>query len=450
MQTNRRHPFGIFSTAVLFIYALWFPGFSQESSEKQDFEFGQKLVHEGLFDLAVIQFARFVKDFPSSPRAGDAQFGVAESQFAMNRFNDARLSYITVLLEYPTHPQLDKAQFRIAECFEKEGASHQAMESYGRVHQYYPKSVYVNESLYRAARLAEGAGLYDNATSILQLLLEMEPTGETRSKALFLLSRIKLVKEEYETAVALLEPLANRPIRDRDAVNALIAIGQAYERQGRFEESLSQYEKAAVSTKALDLAAVAQWYRGNLLSLQGSDQEAAVAFAKAEEGLTDSSLKIQCVQASAQTAFRLGRYAAAREKWESLGQTIGFEDRLFKGQNDERLNRLTDAEQAYASLLADSLCPSDLRKKSMLFLAHLFSRTNRVERAIVFYNRFLKSYPDDPLADVVLFQKGKIYLDSLDSAADAEAAFQQLCEGYPDSRLLPASRFLLAEKNVEL
>ena len=59
------------------------------TKEIQDFTFAQGLFVDGLYDLAVEQFDRFILDHPQSQWRSEAAFKAAESRFLSHNFTDA-------------------------------------------------------------------------------------------------------------------------------------------------------------------------------------------------------------------------------------------------------------------------------------------------------------------------------------------------------------------------
>ena len=160
---NRRKLW-LFLTVLIFLGVL--PGlFAQVEREDVDFEYGERLFDEGLFDLALIQFQQFIKDYPSSPRAVRAQFMTGESAFRLGRFQEAQEAYLRLIIRYPDASFLAQTQYRIGECFEGMGRVGDAVKSYYRVHQLSSESRWAKEGLLRSGQLLLETGSLTEAES---------------------------------------------------------------------------------------------------------------------------------------------------------------------------------------------------------------------------------------------------------------------------------------------
>jgi len=84
--------------------------------QKSLFDAGMEKVRTGLFAEAMQDFKTYLGQNPDPALAGDAYFYMGESLFALTRYDDAILSYDTVVKKY-------KDSAKVAEALYKEGLS---------------------------------------------------------------------------------------------------------------------------------------------------------------------------------------------------------------------------------------------------------------------------------------------------------------------------------------
>ncbi|MEJ2723520.1 MAG: tol-pal system protein YbgF [Deltaproteobacteria bacterium] len=77
------------------------------------------LFREGRFEDAMDGFSDFLKRYPSSDRADNAQFWIGESYMALNQYEKAILAYQEVIKKYPKGNKLPNALLRQAAAFEE-------------------------------------------------------------------------------------------------------------------------------------------------------------------------------------------------------------------------------------------------------------------------------------------------------------------------------------------
>ena len=87
----------------------------------------------GQFTLAVTGFEAFLRTFPRSEMADDAQFQIGESYFALNRWMDAIAAYNAVTQNYPMGDKVSQAFYKRGLAQERLGQIDAARESWNNV-----------------------------------------------------------------------------------------------------------------------------------------------------------------------------------------------------------------------------------------------------------------------------------------------------------------------------
>lgn len=105
---------------------------------------GRNYYGTGKFDLAIDAFNRFVKLFPDSPDAPEAQFYVGMSQYQAAKYRDALASFQTVTEKYksvsPLPSQVPDAYYYQGQCYEQLAQRQDAIRTYQLVHTQFPGS----------------------------------------------------------------------------------------------------------------------------------------------------------------------------------------------------------------------------------------------------------------------------------------------------------------------
>ena len=94
----------------------------------------------GQWSLAVTGFDAFLKTFPRSEMADDAQFFIGETYFAQNRWSDAIAAYNQVIQNYPMGNAVPDAYYKRGLAQERLGQLDAARESWNTVVKSYPES----------------------------------------------------------------------------------------------------------------------------------------------------------------------------------------------------------------------------------------------------------------------------------------------------------------------
>lgn len=72
----------------------------------------------GQYDLAIAGFELYVKTFPTSPRADDAQLNIGNSYFAMGNYKAAVTALQKVISDYPQSDSVPQAYYKLGQTYE--------------------------------------------------------------------------------------------------------------------------------------------------------------------------------------------------------------------------------------------------------------------------------------------------------------------------------------------
>ncbi len=94
----------------------------------------------GQYTVAIAGFEQFIRAFPRSEMADDAQFFVGEAQYAQNRYAEAITAYNAVIQNYPTGDQVPLALYKRGLAQRQLGQTDAARASWELVIQKFPES----------------------------------------------------------------------------------------------------------------------------------------------------------------------------------------------------------------------------------------------------------------------------------------------------------------------
>lgn len=103
----------------------------------------------GQWAICVTGFDNYLRTFPRSELADEAQFYVGECNYSDGKFTEAIDAYNKVISNYPTGESVPNAYYKRGIAFERLGDADRARESFDAVVKMYPDS--------DAARLAKQA-----------------------------------------------------------------------------------------------------------------------------------------------------------------------------------------------------------------------------------------------------------------------------------------------------
>src|SRR5690606_33821474 len=72
----------------------------------------------GQWDLAIQGFEFYLKQFPTSPRAGDAQVNIGNSYYLQGKYREAESAYQKVITNYPQSAAVPQAYLKLGQTYE--------------------------------------------------------------------------------------------------------------------------------------------------------------------------------------------------------------------------------------------------------------------------------------------------------------------------------------------
>jgi tol-pal system protein YbgF len=95
----------------------------------------------GQYDLAISGFEAFIRSFPTSPQADDAQLLIGNSWYNQGNFANAVAAYQKVITDFPQSEQVPPALYKMGQSYENLKRDDEARKVYERVVREFPASV---------------------------------------------------------------------------------------------------------------------------------------------------------------------------------------------------------------------------------------------------------------------------------------------------------------------
>jgi tol-pal system protein YbgF len=96
---------------------------------------------KGNYDLAISGFQEFVKKFPDSELAGNAQYWIGESFYSLQDFDKAAVEFDKVITNYPNNRKIASAMLKKGYSYLRLGKDEKAKELFIEVTRKFPQSV---------------------------------------------------------------------------------------------------------------------------------------------------------------------------------------------------------------------------------------------------------------------------------------------------------------------
>ncbi|MBI4801782.1 MAG: tetratricopeptide repeat protein [Elusimicrobia bacterium] len=465
--------FRLFKRHSLVIPLLLFSAFAiaQQSALSEDealFQSLSRFYRDAADRTAVIDaFDEFIKTYPQSPRAPDAQFMKGEAYMAKGlelkaraakpaktspgasspaavELNNAVKAYLDLIDDYNQSGLEASAQYRIGEAFYNMGDWRRAIKEFARVGKKYPKSYAVPESLLGIIYSDIALNDFPAARTVMARLKGTYPPYADDPAAVFAKAVLELDDKNYPAGQELFSRL-DTPEARFFLGKAYIYEGKTYIAAGVFEALLKDYPATELKEEVKFLGADSFFY--------ARDYDGAIV--KYQDFIKDhpsSKLKNAAVFRIGAALFNKKEYADAqanfqniidrspRDPFAPLAQYFIAESYLADKQTQNALFAYTKLADNYP---ASSVAPAARYK--LAWCRYLLGDHLQAARAL---ENFPALHPGHALAKNALYLAGNAWL-ALAHPADAVRAFQSALDLAPSSEIAETALFMSVKAEYE-
>lgn len=198
------------------------------------------------FDKAALIYERFVDNFPEDKRVMPSLFRLGSARFKTEKFAEAARTFEKLVQNYPDTEYAAVAIYNSALAYRELGEWEKAASSLQTYQEKYPQQAESQEVGMDIAAIYEEQNQYLQAIDILgtsrnKVDKETEKWGELT----FRIAGNYMALGEKEKGVLEYQKIisAANPLLDSWAFNAVVRLGEYYERNGELQKALSLYEK---------------------------------------------------------------------------------------------------------------------------------------------------------------------------------------------------------------
>ena len=446
--------------------------YSQEAKEAELFGFAQKLFRDGIYDIAAEQFRQFLRDYPKSERAGEAQFMVGEALYSAGAYASAASELQVFLVRFPYHLRAKDAWYRMAQC-------HLALNRYseaGMAFLQFQSRFSVDERAPQA--LLQAADIFlkvkDTARTkrALYIFFEEYPQNKHQWRAKLLRARLYRFSAVSDSAFILFNEVIASQIDDLTPI-ALLEKGQLLGEIERYDEAVEAYSEIVKTYPQSTLIDQAQFQLGLLYYNRNQFIDAIspfeiivetfpqshwyttallyLAHALRQSAEDSSAIEVyeKCLIASHDTSYQEAEYGLALSL-ANVGRTYEALERLEEVQHrftgseyasqaalkvGDILLSLGNYEAAVDKYRAYILRHPEVGKSDRLqmTIGEIYEkRMGRYQRAADEYHRVLTDYPQSPLTYDALLAIGRCY-EQLGDFNRARSAYEDVISTDPKS-----------------
>lgn len=424
--------------------------YSQQTGEDVDYLYATKLFQNKMYDLAAEQFRHFLRTYPASSRACEAQFLVGESLLRADKFKEAYEEFRKLVIKYPSSSRADEAQFKIGKCYQKLGDPEEAAQAYERVQVFYPKSQYAPQALLWAGEIYQQIGKLSQAAEVFRRVVQEYPGRKESLQARIHLGGVLREEGNYEDALRELEKVISRA-SDKDLLaQALLQKGRTLEEWGRIDEAKRIYSQVVKTLKSPKERLFQAHFRlGKIYQKEGRWEKALESFGRIISGGARGNLRWETLMEVGNIRFLKADYTGALRSYQKL--SLETKDPLLGSIADfkialsyEKLADFRNAIKAFEKFIKDRPEAKGLIERAYLVLIEDYLNLGSPKISLKYCRRYLAAFPGGPRSDQIKFKIGQIYEKELKDYRNAISSYQSFLKDRPQSPLADEAQLAVA------
>ena len=236
--TRRRTVMIMRAVALLFLLCVIFAAGACRRDAEQTLERAVEAWDSGDYKLAAEEYERYLYQRPTSEKAPDARFQLANIYyFKLKRYDQARAHYTALLQQNPSHANAQLARERLGEVLGEMGRSYEAIAEYENLNP--QDSTERRRIRLRIADLYFGQRNYSQALTEYEKVIEQVPYDELSEQAYLREASIyHIERSQYQQALPVYQKLWTMSGDPKVRVRAMYGLADCYAGLYQFDEAI--------------------------------------------------------------------------------------------------------------------------------------------------------------------------------------------------------------------
>ncbi|MCU0880099.1 MAG: tetratricopeptide repeat protein, partial [Pirellulaceae bacterium] len=381
---------------------------------------GRNYQNGGAFDLAAIEWAKLVKDFPQDPLADKAQHYLGVCLLKLDKPAEAEAALKAVVKNYPKFDLMEDTLLSLGAC-------------------QYAQAVAGKQDHYAAA----------GAT--FESLLKQYPKGRYVEEALYFAGESLYAQGKKPEAVAYYERLVSEFPEGKRLADALYAQGVAQEELGKFAEAGAIYDKFLASFGQSPLATEVKMRKAETVLQAGDAATAGRMFAEVA-AVKDFAAADHALFRQALCEVKQDRYAEAGALYARI--PTEFPQSPNAGEATIAAGRCFHRAEKYGEAAAwfeKAIAAGDRHAaEAAHWQCKILLKSGKPAEAVALAAKQLAAGGESPFLVDLQLDHGDALFEIPDQRAEALAVYTKLADAQPEHALAPQARYNAAFAALDL
>jgi TolA-binding protein len=209
------------------------------------YQMGQSYLKDGDNAEAFKAFEGLIKALPHSSLADDAQFALGWVNFQRKEYSEAIKEFNKLIKAFPTSELVPRAYYSLGDSYYNIQQYVAAEKSYREVLRQFPKSPYVADATTGIQYCLSALGKDDDAVEVLDEFIKDNPNSSMGEELQLKKGDLLFNQKKYSDAAAVYRSFAEKYPGSKLLANAHYALAKCYRLQGSPDEAALAFERAA-------------------------------------------------------------------------------------------------------------------------------------------------------------------------------------------------------------
>jgi len=459
---------------------------AQDSDETELFLVAQKAFEDGFYDVAMRYINQLLEEYPKTEKHIQAKLLLGQCYFFKSQYLKAYDAF-QGLLKYNEYK--DATLFWLGETYLKGSDYKSAEKQYKQLIDLYPDSIYTPQAHYSLGWTYFSQNKFKKAKTAFLKLIRNFPIHQLTEDSSFKLAETEYNLHAYENAIQYFKSYVLNYPKSRRHAQAYFYIAESYYFLENFLTAVTYYAKTAEiaydnklilmgktsmgwSYLKLEKFKLAQQYfndayqfaqekdilsddvllgQATFFAEIGNHTEALTAYKQLIKKFPNSERIIEAYLGLANTYYQIQKYEQAIKSYRVIIDTSADEkaqvkilEKAYFGLAWAHL-KSGDIDSAVKNFetIKNNTASKIVKISALTQIGDAYQDVGQFQKAINFYDKILKDFPDSPYTDYVQYRQG-IALLKMEAIEAATLSFQSLQANFPTSKYLNDVKYYLA------
>ena len=288
------------------------------------YQMGQSYLKDGDNTEAYKAFDELIKALPHSSLADDAQFALGWINFQRKEYGEAIKEFNKLIKTYTSSELLPRAYYSLGDSYYNIQQYVAAEKSYREVLRQFPKSPYVADATTGIQYCLLAQGKDDEAVKVLDEFVKENPSSPVVEELQLKNGDLLFSQKKYSEAADVYRGFTEKYPKSKFLANAQYALAKCYRLQGSPDEAALAFERAANTQNATDkVKGESLFEAAEIYSLQHNSEKAILTLQNLQGKVKDPEIIAEAKLRTGETLRLLGKIGEANAQFEDVIKEYG-------------------------------------------------------------------------------------------------------------------------------